>query len=62
MTAFWGLFALVHWVDIRGSFQPGIGPAIDTVPFALYLAVGVLRQKSERRRPDAMSVALQGHD
>jgi hypothetical protein len=49
MTVFWGLFALVHWVDIRGSFQPGIGPLIDTIPFGLFVAVGVLRHRLEGR-------------
>ena len=47
MTAYWGLIALVHWVDIRGSFQSGIGPAINSIPFALFLVVGLLRERSE---------------
>src|SRR5262245_21091558 len=33
MTTFWGLIAIVHWVDIRGGFQTGIGPVINTIPF-----------------------------
>jgi hypothetical protein len=48
MTVFWGLFALVHWFDIRGSFQPGIGQVINTIPFGLFVVVGLLRQRSER--------------
>jgi hypothetical protein len=43
------LFALVHWVDIRGSFQFGIGQLINTVPFGLFVAVGLLRQRSQGR-------------
>jgi hypothetical protein len=47
MTVFWGLFALVHWVDIRGSFRPGIGPVINTIPVSLFAVVGLLRHLSE---------------
>jgi hypothetical protein len=49
MTVFWALIALVHWFDVRGSFQPGIGPVINTIPFGLFLVVGLLRQRSEGR-------------
>jgi hypothetical protein len=49
MTLFWGLFALVHWVDIRGTFQFGVGQMINTIPFVLFVVVGLLRQSSERR-------------
>src|SRR5262249_2896511 len=48
MTAFWGLIAGVHWFDVQGSFQPGVGPAINTIPFALFVAVGLLRLRAER--------------
>jgi hypothetical protein len=51
MTAFWGLFALVHWFDIRGTFQPGVGQAINTIPFALFVVIGVLRQRAEGGAP-----------
>src|SRR5262249_13885221 len=47
MTAFWALFALVHWFDVRGGFQFGIGPLINTVPLSLFVVVGLLRQASE---------------
>jgi hypothetical protein len=47
MTVFWGLVALVHWFDIRGSFQLGIGPAINSIPFALFVIIGVLRERKE---------------
>jgi hypothetical protein len=49
MTVFWGLFALVHWFDIRGGFDPDIGNLINTIPFGLFLLVGVLRMWSERK-------------
>jgi hypothetical protein len=48
MTAFWGLFALVHWFDIRGPAPSALGPTINTVPFLLFAGVGLLRLRSER--------------
>src|SRR5262245_50539090 len=51
MTVFWALIALVHWYDIRGGLQFGIGPAINTIPFGLFLAVGLLRRLSETPKP-----------
>jgi hypothetical protein len=47
MTLFWGLFALVHWVDVRGTMEVGVGQVINTIPFVLFLAVGLLRQRPE---------------
>ena len=44
MTAFWGLFALVHWFDVQGPFQSVSGPLANTVPFTLFAIVGVVRQ------------------
>jgi hypothetical protein len=48
MTLFWGLFALVHWVDIRGAFQAGLGQVINTIPVSLFLVVGLLRLRERR--------------
>jgi hypothetical protein len=47
MTLFWALIALVHLVDVRGSFDLDIGTAINAIPFALFVIVGVLRMKAE---------------
>ncbi|MFY9553142.1 MAG: hypothetical protein WAV20_12270 [Blastocatellia bacterium] len=49
MTTFWALFALAHWFDGRER-GPGIGPLITTIPFILFLFVGVLRTGFEKRR------------
>ena len=49
MTAFWALIALVHWFDIRGPVESVVGPLINTVPFALFLAVGLLRETTRGR-------------
>jgi hypothetical protein len=43
MTAFWGLFALVHWFDYHGTFHPGKGQAVTTLPFVLFVILGALR-------------------
>jgi hypothetical protein len=47
MILFWGLIALVHWFDVRGGFEYGLGQVINTIPFGLFLAVGLLRQRTE---------------
>src|SRR6266851_2318278 len=47
MTVFWGLFALVHWFDIRGSFRYDVGALINTVPLSLFVLIGLLRQRSK---------------
>jgi hypothetical protein len=47
MTLFWGLIALVHWFDVRGGFEYGLGQVINSIPFGLFLAVGLLRQRTE---------------
>jgi hypothetical protein len=49
MTVFWALFALVHWVDVRGSFRSDMGAVVNTIPFALFLTIGLFRQRVEGR-------------
>jgi ATP/ADP translocase len=49
MTTFWALFSLAHWFDVRGRFQSMVGPAINTLPFLLFVVVGLLRKSSEKR-------------
>lgn len=52
MTAAWGFVALAHWFDVRGPFHPGIGAIINSIPFVLFLLVGLLREigKNGRRK------------
>ena len=50
MTAFWGIIALIHWFDPRGHFHAGLGEAVTSIPFLLFLVVGLLREKSEAVR------------
>ncbi|MEK6303397.1 MAG: hypothetical protein AABO41_22025 [Acidobacteriota bacterium] len=45
MTIFWALFALAHWFVAGGPFHASRGAAINTIPFALFLVVGLLRKR-----------------
>jgi hypothetical protein len=47
MTAFWGIIALIHWFDPRGEFHAGLGEAITSIPFLLFVLIGLLREKSD---------------
>jgi hypothetical protein len=42
MTTFWGLFALIHWFDVRGPVRFDTGVLINAIPFVLFLSVGLL--------------------
>src|SRR5262252_377449 len=46
MTLFWGLIALVHWFDPRGEFHYGLAEAITSVPFVVFVALGLLRGRN----------------
>jgi hypothetical protein len=50
MTAFWGIIALIHWFDPRGNFHSGLGEAVTSIPFLVFLVIGLLREKSEAVR------------
>ncbi|MEK6325249.1 MAG: hypothetical protein AABN33_26715 [Acidobacteriota bacterium] len=47
MTTFWSLFALVHWFDVGRPRESVWGPLINTLPFLLFLFVGLLRARSD---------------
>ncbi len=47
MTAFWAIFALIHWFNISGLEPSAVGPLINTIPVALFAIVGLLRLRSE---------------
>ena len=46
MTTFWALFALAHWFDGREGPRSVRGPLINTIPFALFFLIGLLRVNS----------------
>jgi hypothetical protein len=49
MTAFWGLFALIHWFDVRGPVRFDLGVLINAVPFILFLSVGLVATNRKNR-------------
>jgi hypothetical protein len=48
MTVFWGIIALVHWFDPKGTMHTGVGEAITSVPFVLFLLLGLVRERVEK--------------
>jgi hypothetical protein len=50
MTLFWALFALVHWLDVNGSFHNELAVTINAIPLGLFLLVGLLRHIGEEPR------------
>jgi hypothetical protein len=50
MTTFWALFAVAHWFDGREGPRSVRGPMINTIPFAVFLLIGLLRSTSGSRR------------
>lgn len=49
LTAAFALFALAHWFDARGTFESGIGPVVNSVPFILFALTGLLRLSAKER-------------
>ncbi len=47
MTTFWALFALAHWFDGREGPRSVRGPMINTIPFVVFLLIGLLRTGSD---------------
>jgi hypothetical protein len=48
MTAYFGLDALIHWFDVRGAPESIVGPLINTIPFVLFVTLGLLRRMQAR--------------
>jgi hypothetical protein len=48
MTTFWALFALIHWFDVRGPIRFDAGVLINSIPFILFLVVGLVTRKRGR--------------
>jgi hypothetical protein len=47
MTIFWGLIAVIHWFDPSGKFHSGLGEALLSIPFVVFVLLGLLRAKAE---------------
>jgi hypothetical protein len=50
VTTFWALMALVHWFDVRGPKPSVVGPLVNTVPFAWFALLGLMRLATEGGR------------
>jgi len=50
MTTFWALFSIAHWFDGREGPRSVKGPLINTIPFAVFFLIGLVRAGSEGRR------------
>ena len=48
MTAYWAIMAIIHWFNVAGPWESVVGPLVNTVPFALFLTIGLLRAATER--------------
>ncbi len=48
MTAYFGLDALIHWFDVRGAPESIVGLLINTIPFVLFVTLGLLRRMQAR--------------
>jgi len=49
-TAYWAIMALIHWFNVAGPYESIVGPLVNTVPFAIFLTIGVLRELTEGGR------------
>ena len=49
MTTFWALFAFAHWFDGREGPRSVRGPLINTIPFVVFLLIGLLRTGSDAK-------------
>jgi hypothetical protein len=45
MTTYFAVNALIHWFDVRGAPESIVGPLINTVPFILFVTLGMLRTR-----------------
>jgi hypothetical protein len=49
MSVFWAIMALIHWFNVAEPSLSVVSGLINTVPFALFLAIGVMRESTEGR-------------
>jgi hypothetical protein len=49
LTTYWAIMAIIHWFNVSGPWESVVGPLINTVPFVVFLTIGLLREATERR-------------
>jgi len=50
MTAYFGVDALIHWFDVSGPPPSIAGPLLNTMPFLLFVTLGLLPGRSRVRQ------------
>jgi hypothetical protein len=50
MTVYWAIMALIHWFHVAEPLTSVVGPLIITLPFLLFLLIGVMREATEKPR------------
>jgi hypothetical protein len=50
VTAYWAIMAVIHWFNVAGPNPSIVGPLVNTIPFALFATLGVLRLGTETTR------------
>jgi hypothetical protein len=51
MTAYWTIMVIIHWFNVAGPWESVVGPPVNTIPFVLFLAIGLLREATEGTPP-----------
>jgi hypothetical protein len=49
VTAYWAIMAVIHWFNVAGPNPSVVGPLVNTVPFLIFLTIGLLREATESR-------------
>jgi hypothetical protein len=61
MTAYWAIMALIHWFHVARPEVSVAGGLINTIPFAVFLAIGLMRLANEGESvPASTRVAHKG--
>ena len=53
LTTYWAIMAVIHWFNVAGPNPSIVGPLVNTVPFVVFLTIGVFREVTEGSPIDA---------
>jgi hypothetical protein len=59
-TAYWAIMAVIHWFNVAGPNPSITGPLVNTIPFAVFALLGVLRLATETAQPTERAVLSRG--
>ncbi len=57
LTAYWAIMALIHWFNVASPTVSVLGGLINTIPVAVFLALGLMRVATEGRSASATEEA-----